>query len=343
MPRPRPPTLLLVTPYLADANNGNWRTAARWARLLAPDYRVIVQAATQLVTEASAADAVAMVALHARRSHAAIASWRAAYPDRALLVTMTGTDLYRDLPAGDHDALASIKIADRVLVLQDDAIEHLPVAVRAKARVVYQSARTLTPWPRKRSDRLHCALVAHLRPEKDPATAFAAWRRLAPALPITLTIVGAGLDAPLARAASELEAADARVRWLGPRTLAWTRQAIKRAHLLIVPSLMEGGSNVVVEAVTAGTALLASRMSGNVGMLGADYPGYFEVGDAAGLAALAERALVDRAFLADLEARCRRRAARFAPAAEARLLRRAIGEAIRSQRGPGVDVRMNEG
>ena len=32
--------LLIVTPALRDANNGNWQTAARWARLLAADYRV---------------------------------------------------------------------------------------------------------------------------------------------------------------------------------------------------------------------------------------------------------------------------------------------------------------
>ena len=30
------PALLLVTPFLASANNGNWRTAARWARMLVP-------------------------------------------------------------------------------------------------------------------------------------------------------------------------------------------------------------------------------------------------------------------------------------------------------------------
>ena len=60
---------------------------------------------------------------------------------------------------------------------------------------------------------------------------------------------------------------------------------------------MEGGANVVVEAITAGTAVLASRMSGNVGMLGDAYPGYFEVGDADGLAALVVRASRDRALL----------------------------------------------
>src|SRR5690606_15386030 len=104
MPRSRAPTLSIVTPFLADANNGNWRTAARWARLLAPSFRPIVQAASGPV----AADAVALIALHARRSHDAIAAWRAAHPDRPVVVALTGTDLYRDVPAGDTAAWASL-------------------------------------------------------------------------------------------------------------------------------------------------------------------------------------------------------------------------------------------
>jgi putative glycosyltransferase (TIGR04348 family) len=273
-----------------------------------------------------------MIALHARRSHAAIAGWRERHPERALVVALTGTDLYKDLPGGDHAAVASLELADRIVVLQDDAPQHLPTAARDKARVVFQSARTLVPWSHKRTDRLHCVLVAHLRDEKDPATAFLAWRLLDRDLPATLTIIGAALDPALGRAARDLAAADPRVHWLGPRAHAWTRQAIKRAHLLVVPSRMEGGANVVVEAVTSGTAILASRVSGNIGMLGADYPGYFAAGDAAGLAALVVRAARDAAFRDALAAACRRRALRFAPAAEAQALRAVVDEAIAARR-----------
>ena len=332
MPRSRVPSLLLVTPYLAQANNGNWRTAARWARLLTPSHRVIVQAADAPIPGGRGADAGLLVALHARRSHAAIAAWQRAHPDRPLVVALTGTDLYRDLPNGDAATLASMTWADRLVVLQDDARTHVPAALRDKVRVVYQSARSLLPWPRKPADRLHCVLVAHLRDEKDPATAFAAWWHLADDVDATLTIIGAALDPALGRAASGLAAADPRVRWLGPRAHAWTRQAIKRAHLLIVPSRMEGGANVVVEAITSGTAVLGSRMSGNVGMLGAGYPGYFPVGGAEELAALVTRAARDRPFLATLDACCRERAARFAPAAEAAALVEVVAEAFRARK-----------
>ncbi len=293
---------------------------------------MIVQAATDRVSGGAIEDAVALIALHARRSHPAIAAWRAAHPERALVVALTGTDLYRDLPAGDAAARLSVAMADRLIVLQEDAPRHLPPAARAKARVVFQSARALEPWPRKSRDRLHCVLVAHLRDEKDPATAFAAWRMLPRQVPATLAIIGAALDPALGRAARDLAAADDRVTWLGPRAHPWTRQAIKRAHLLLVPSRMEGGANVVVEAITAGTAVLGSRMSGNVGMLGNDYSGYFAVGDAAGLAALVARAWVDPRFRRQLDAQCRRRAPLFAPAAEARALAATITQGMRASR-----------
>jgi len=327
MPRSRTPALLVITPYLAEANNGNWRTAARWARLLSPSYRVIVQAASAPVTEGKAAAALALIALHARRSHAAISAWRDTYPERALVVALTGTDLYRDLPAGDAATRESLAMADRLLVLQSDAPRALPMELRRKARVVYQSARALVPPPQKPSHRLHCVFVAHLREEKDPATVFAAWRLLPRNASITLTIIGAALDPALGRAARDLAASDPRVQWPGPRDHAWTRQAIKRAHLLINSSRMEGGANVVVEAITCGTAVLGTRMSGNVGMLGDDYPGYFTVGKPTELAAIVQRAARDRAFLAKLEACCRRRAYLFSPAAETRGLLAVLNEA----------------
>ncbi len=336
MSRTRASTLLLVTPYLAAANNGNWRTAARWARLLSPHFRVIVQAATEPVAAGPAGSADAMIALHARRSHAAIAAWRALRPARPHAVVLTGTDLYRDWPAGDDDTRDAMDHADALFVLQDDALAQLPPAMRARAQVVFQSARSLQPWPQKRDDRLHCVLVAHLREEKDPATAFAAWRALPRALPATLTVIGAALDPALGQAANQLAAADARVHWLGPRAHPWTRQAIKRAHLLVVPSRMEGGANVVVEAVTAGTAVLGSRMSGNVGMLGHDYQGWFDVGDAAGLAALVTRCVGDRAFLQRLQHQCALRAPLFSPQAEAAALQAGV-KALLASRGTRME------
>jgi putative glycosyltransferase (TIGR04348 family) len=321
------PLVRIVTPYSAAANNGNWRTAARWARLLHGRYRIMVQA-DPLPGEASPAGTAAdcLIALHARRSYPAIRAWRERFPQRPLIVVLTGTDLYRDLPA-DEEAQASLRLADRLVLLQDDALRHLPPQVRRKARVIYQSAPALMPAERPAS-RLNCILVGHLRAEKDPGTALRAWTLLAPDLPLYLLHVGAALDTGLAAECEASMARDPRYRWVGARPHAWARQAIKRAHLLILPSRMEGGANVIVEAVTAGTAVLASRVSGNVGMLGQHYAGYFPVGDAQALARLVQRCWNDAAFHRRLASECRARRALFTPTRERAAVLRLLGEVL---------------
>jgi putative glycosyltransferase (TIGR04348 family) len=308
MPRP---SVVLVTPYAAQANNGNWRTAARWARFLRDRYRVIVQAhpAPQHLAEADC-----LVALHARRSHDAIRAWRDRYPDRPVVVVLTGTDLYRDLPE-DADARDSLGMADRLVVLQEEGVHALPREHRRKVRVVYQSASRLQPVG-KPNTRFNCLFVGHLRQEKDPMTALYAWERVPPGLPVHLTLVGGGLDHSLASAARAFQGRDPRVRWLGACPHGWTRQAIKRAHLLIVPSRMEGGANVIVEAITSGTPVLASRVPGNVGMLGREYRGYFPLGDHGRLAQLVLRCWDDARFYRSLLRDCRARRALFTPSRE---------------------------
>jgi glycosyltransferase involved in cell wall biosynthesis len=96
---------------------------------------------------------------------------------------------------------------------------------------------------------------------------------------------------------------------------------------------MEGGAHVVMEAVCSGTPVLASRIAGNVGMLGAGYEGYFEHGDAAALAKLllacryAQPADDPAHFgLARLRAQCALRAPLFAPETERRAVEQLVDE-----------------
>jgi glycosyltransferase involved in cell wall biosynthesis len=111
---------------------------------------------------------------------------------------------------------------------------------------------------------------------------------------------------------------------LGAQPHEATRRRIQRAHVLVHTSRMEGGAHVVMEAVCSGTPVLASRIDGNVGMLGADYAGYFEPGNAAQLAHLLQLARATQhqadGLLARLAAQCARRAPLFAPKAEQQAL-----------------------
>ena len=53
---------------------------------------------------------------------------------------------------------------------------------------------------------------------------------------------------------------------------------------------------MIVEAITAGVPVIASDISGNIGMLGEHYPGLFPFGDAAACAAMMWRTETDARF-----------------------------------------------
>ena len=323
------PQLCLVTPALAAANNGNWQTAARWAQMLAADYRVRLISAWDGGAIEDAHD-VAMIALHARRSAASIAAWRAQPPRRPLVLALTGTDLYRDIQT-DAAAQRSLALADRLIVLQELAPLSLPAAYRAKAVVGFQSCRSRRTLP-KSPHRLRALMVGHLREEKWPETYFEAASLLAPQHDIYLDHIGAPLDPLLGQQARALMDAQPRYRWLGALPHGVVRQRIQRAHVLVHCSRMEGGAHVVMEAVRSGTPVLASRIDGNVGMLGRHYTGYFEPGDARGLASLLEQARHDATMLPALRAQCLMRAPLFDPVHESATLRQLLASLLEKPR-----------
>jgi putative glycosyltransferase (TIGR04348 family) len=320
-------TIVLVSPALAEANNGNWHTARRWAKFLSSycDIAIVKNWPAQPLEAAHQNTPQALLALHARRSADSIRAWAEAWPAKPLIVVLTGTDLYRDI---HHDAEAqrSLALATHLVVLQDAGLTELPEAWRGKARVIYQSAPALKP-ARKSGRRFVAIMVGHLRDEKDPLTFMQA---AAPDLSagIYFEQVGEALAPQFAQAAHATEQRTPRYRWLGGLPRAATRQRIKQAQVLVNCSQMEGGAQVILEAVQAGTPVLASRISGNIGMLGAGYAGYFALGDAAQLAALLRRCASDADFLALLQRQCQARAYLFEPREEQRLVIDLIDSAL---------------
>lgn len=242
------------------------------------------------------------------------------------MLVLTGTDVYRDIQV-DAVAEQSLALADRLIVLQPNAMAELDIAHRGKCTVVFQSAPALVAATRYRRH-FDIVQVGHLRHEKDPFTPITALRHLAPDSRIRLVQIGAALDDHHADTMAVVLRDEPRLAWLGGLTHAQTRQRIKRAHLLVIASRMEGGANVIVEAVTAGVPVIASDISGNMGMLGEDYPGYFAFGDAGACAALMRRAETDSHFYAQLCAACVRRARLFAPEQEAIAVRAIVSAAL---------------
>lgn len=319
------PRIAIVSPAAASDNNGNWQTASRWARMLGDAYRVDV---CRGWPAPESPEPALLVALHARRSAAALAAYRAAFPARPTVLVMTGTDLYRDIDT-DPAARASLAHASALVVLQEAALARLPAALRHKARVIYQSAPALAPAARP-ADRLDVCMIGHLRPEKDPLT-FMRAAALVTHPRVRLLHVGGALVPELAQAAREAETATPRYRWLGPLPHGQARERLAACHAMVIASAMEGGANVIIEAVTSGVPVLASNIEGNRGMLGPDYAGYFPLGDAGALAALIERLAADAAFAALLGRQCAARAPLFAPAAEQAALADLVDNLLRAR------------
>lgn len=280
-----------------------------------------VRITKQWPDSSSAKDGV-MLALHARRSADAIAAWAQAHPGRGLAVVLTGTDLYQDI-ATDAAARRSLELAQRLVVLQECGADALDAEHRAKTRVIFQSTPALPPLP-KDDQRLEVVMVGHLRAAKSPETLFAAARLLRGRDDIRTTHIGDGTGEPaLADAARATARECPSYQWLGALPHEATLERIRAAHVLVHTSAMEGGAHVILEAVRCGTPVLASRVPGNVGMLGSGYAGYFPHGDAAALAALladcraGQRAENPAAgLLGQLVAQCALRAPLFEPDAE---------------------------
>src|SRR6185295_16515401 len=242
-----------------------------------------------------------LVALHARKSHASVARHARQQPDAARVVALTGTDVYGDLD--EPDAAASIALAHRLIVLQPLALGRLAGEARVKARVICQSATVVHADAARTEPGLRACVLAHLRDVKDPLLA----ARALALLPVTSSIrvlhLGAADESWRRIATATEHAMRGRWTWLGARGRREALAILAASSLLIVTSRSEGGANVVTEAIGAGVPVISTRIDASIGILGDDYPGYFPVGDATGLAALLRRCEDEPAFLADLRAR----------------------------------------
>jgi putative glycosyltransferase (TIGR04348 family) len=291
--------------------NGNRHTALRWAAFL----RAAGHAVEVSVQWSPERGGDAMLALHARRSHLSIKAFPA---DRPLVVALTGTDVYRDIHES-AEARESLELAHRLIVLQPMAARELAPRLRRKVRVVVQSSATkLRHAPVRR--RFRVCVIGHLRAEKDPLRTLAALSVLSQKEDLEVVHLGAALDPVLEAQAKAAMCREPRYRWLGSVPHARALRWLASSHAMVISSRMEGGANVVCEALRIGVPVLASRIPGNVGLLGSSYAGYFPFEDERALALLIRRAAADRNFYLSLKTHIGKLRALVAPRAEARAL-----------------------
>ncbi|OXM48394.1 TIGR04348 family glycosyltransferase [Amycolatopsis thailandensis] len=319
--------ILVAGPVPEASDYGNGVTARRWARLfrdLGHDVRV--------VQDYDGGTYDLLVALHARKSEAAIRAFGAACPDAPIVIALTGTDLYPDLVAGGVD-LTLLESAKRVVVLQPEGVAQVPPGLRGRTRVITQSMPAIS-GEAPAVDRFEIAFLAHARPVKDPLRLSEAVRLLPPSSRITVTHVGGVREDDIGDRLRAESAENPRYSWLGPLPRPEALAVLARSRLLVLTSLHEGGANVVTEALAAGVPIISTRIPGSVGLLGADYAGYFPVGDTEALAAVLDAAEHDRAGLyTQLRRQCAARRASVDPERETEAWERLLAEAVPAKAG----------
>jgi len=313
--------IVVITPPGPSTRTGNAVAALRWARILRQHGQRVTVAA-----DYGDEPADAMVAIHAWRSAEAVHRFKSRYPERPLILQLSGTDIYQYINEDPEPTQRSLELADRLVALNSLAWRVVPKRFRKKLRVIFQSAPKPSV-PRQPSRRcIDVSVIGHLRDVKDPLRAAEAARLLPPASRVRIVQIGRAYSAEWAAKAKAEMAANPRYLWRDDVPRAAVQKLLRQSHAMVLSSLSEGGANVISEAVVAGVPILASRMDGNVGLLGADYPGYFPVGDTKALARLLQRIEDDPRFLATLRRALVRRARLFRPEHEVAAWRRLLAE-----------------
>ncbi len=302
--------ILIVTPAPAGSLKGNRITALRWAKLLRElGHRVSIHERFRNQS------CDVLVALHARRSARSIKQFSNRYPKKPLILSLTGTDLYGDIR---HSSVAqeSLQLATRLVALQPNAKSELNGRLKQKVRVIYQSVPPPKQSSQPKQGTFEVCVLGHLRAVKDPFRAAMAVRKLPSESRIQIVHIGKALTRAMEQRAKREIQRNSRYNWLGELSRAKALQRLAQSRLLVLSSKMEGGANVISEAVMLEVPVVASRIAGSIGLLGEDYPGYFPVGDTQSLSSMLLRAENDSGFYNSLHTHCQRLKPLFAPSAE---------------------------
>lgn len=286
--------ITIVTPAGKGERSGNRATAVRWARLMRKLGHKV-----DIATDYDGGSPDLLVAIHAWRSAGAVERFRQAHPVAPLIVGLAGTDIYQFQHSHGAEVHRSMALADLLVCLHDLVHRSIPADFHRKLHVIRQSAASLCRvQPGKRHFDL--LVIGHLRDVKDPFRAALATRTLPVDSRIRVLQMGKAVETGFAAQAAEEMRTNPRFRWRGELPRANVRRHMARARAMVISSRSEGGANVVSEAIMAGLPILASRIDGNVGLLGSDYRGYFPVEDTETLRSLMLRFEREPSFRGEL-------------------------------------------
>ncbi|WP_100640674.1 selenoneine biosynthesis selenosugar synthase SenB [Marinobacter salexigens] len=323
--------IIIITPAAPGSKAGNRATAERWQALLDNAGHNV-----SVVTVYHGEPCDLFLALHAWRSYEAVRLFRSTWPDKPLVVALTGTDIYQHQYEYPNQTLYSMQVADVLIGLHALVGNDIPEVFRDKLVTLFQSAdkpgEQVTGLASK-SAFFDVCVIGHLRDEKDSLRAAMAAKLLPADSRIRVSCAGKAYDAHWEKLANKEALENTRFRWLGELDKADIKNLMASSQLMVLSSVMEGGANVVSEACRAGLPVIASNISGNIGLLGRDYAGYYPVGDAQALADTLKRAENDSRFVEQLRMQVSQLASQFTPEKELESLEKALSLAVQRCHG----------
>ena len=272
-----------------------------------------------------------MIAIHAWRSAPSVQAVKAVHPNVPLVVLLAGTDIYRYQHTDRETTLRTMMLADRLVGLHSRVHLDIPAELGKRLCIIYQSCAPLTRARQPLKRFFQVCVVGHLRVEKDPLRAAFAARRLRGTSKLRVILLGAAHDEDWAERARTEARDNPRFIWRGEVSRAQVRRCFSESHAMVMSSIMEGGANVVSEAIVAGLPVIASDISGNRGLLGDQHGAYFKAKDEIALAHLLQRAESDPYFLAELAMNALKDARRFHEDVELESWRGLLGEITRER------------
>mgnify|MGYP006429063997 FL=1 len=219
-----------------------------------------------------------LITLHAIKGAPAVFDFKKKTPNGRVIILLTGTDIYQGLAEGSQIGGDALQVADRIVVPQEAAIRKLPEKVRGKTVVIRPSLDPIAVKATSSQSPFVISVVGHLRPVKRPFLTIETLAHHPEWSDLEVWQIGQALDAEMRKTAEFWMEEDKRYRWCGGLPREESLALCAKSSLTINSSILEGGANAVLEAMTMGVPVLASRIEGNVGLMGDDYPGYFEEG-----------------------------------------------------------------
>ena len=291
--------ILIHSPFSRQSSQGNSVTADRLEKILSESgFSVVMGTGTDQVSAARC-----LIALNARRSAQVVASFQSQYPGQPVIVILTGTDInHPEMQDSDSPTRKTMEVADALVALHEAELESVPMSLRGKTHVIYPSVRLPVGLHHQasHSSPLRVVMAGNIRPEKNTLLAAEACSILGETVDVKIDSYGEATG----DTAEEMRRASRQIGnfcWHGRLPHADLLKKMQYAHLLLNTSTQEGGANAICEAVCLGLPVLASRIKGNIGMLGETYSGFFPSEDAQALASLLSRCATDAEYYDSLK------------------------------------------